>query len=209
MTTPSTRRDPQPLHQGWELAGVLAAGLLICLSLAALTGLGVASSLWGGGWVWPHGTQTMAGVLSGILHGHPGDGLPPDLRGRVASIAPVYVCVVGCELLLLAAGAAAAVLVTRYRRPGDARRGMATRREAADALGIRRLRAAGPLIRPDLYGPDVEVPTLPALVHRLGDAVAAVHRSARSGIPQQSAAGALAAGGAAVGSVVEPSRSPA
>ena len=40
----------------------------------------------------------------------------------------------------------------RYHWPSDARRGMATRTEAAQVLGRSRLRAARTIIRPDLYG---------------------------------------------------------
>jgi hypothetical protein len=44
------------------------------------------------------------------------------------------------------------MLIARHRRPGDLRGGMATRREAEHALGLRTLRAAKAIIRPDRYG---------------------------------------------------------
>lgn len=40
-------------------------GVLLGLGLAALAGLGLASALFGGGWVWPHGTDTVGHVLGG------------------------------------------------------------------------------------------------------------------------------------------------
>jgi hypothetical protein len=74
--------------------------------------------------------------------------------------------VVVAELAAIATGIGLAVLFTRYHQPGDARRGMATRAEAAGVLGISRLRSAREVIRPDLYarhrhlGP--RVPSKPA-----------------------------------------------
>ncbi len=151
MTTLPRRRDPQPIGRGWELAVVAAGGALIAVALAALAGLGVASALWGGGWVWPHGTDTVVRVLGGLLHGHPGRGLPPHQLRRVAGPVLVYVCVAVAELVLLTAAVTTAVLAARYRRPGDARGGMATRREAEQALGLNQLRAGRAVIRPDLF----------------------------------------------------------
>ncbi|WP_097196951.1 conjugal transfer protein [Blastococcus aggregatus] len=151
MTTPPRRRDPQPIGRGWELAVVAAGGTLIAIALAALTGLGVASALWGGGWVWPHSTDTVVRVLGGLLHGQPGRGLPPDQLRQVAGQVPAYACIAAAELVLLSGALTTTVLAVRYRRPGDARGGMATRREAEQALGLRQLRAGRAVIRPDRY----------------------------------------------------------
>ena len=151
MTTPPRRRDPQPIGRGWELAVVAAGGTLIAVALAALAGLGVASALWGGGWVSPHGTDTVARVLGGLLDGHPGRGLPPHQLRQVAGPVPVYGCIAAAELVLLISAVKTSVLVARYWRPGDTRSGMATRREAEQALGLRQLRAGRAVIRPDRY----------------------------------------------------------
>ncbi|WP_209308859.1 conjugal transfer protein [Blastococcus sp. CT_GayMR16] len=151
MTAPFRRRDPQPIARGWELAVAAAGGALIAVALAALVGLGLASALWGGGWVWPQGTETITDVLGGLLNGDPGRGLSPDQLGRVAGPVPVYACVAAAELVLLTAAVITAVLLARHRRPGDARGGMATHREAEQALGLRQLRAGRAVIRPDRY----------------------------------------------------------
>ncbi len=127
-------------------------GALLGLGLAALLGLGVASALWGGGWVWPHGSDVIGHVLGGLLAGRPGRGLPPEQARQVAEPAAVYACVAVCELAWIALSAVAGVSVARYRRPADARGGMASRSEARQVLGLRQLRAAKTLIRPDLYG---------------------------------------------------------
>lgn len=154
MTVPyQRRRDPQPMGQGWEAAAAAIGGALLGAAFAALAGLGVASALWGGGWVWPHGTDTIQHALGGLLQGHPGRGLLPAQEPLVAGRGAVYGCVAGAELLLVALAITAGVFIARYRRPGDARSGMASRSEAAQVLGIGQLREAKVIIRPDLYGP--------------------------------------------------------
>ena len=153
MTSPQQRRDPQPLARGGEVTLVALTGVLMLLALAALAGLGAAAALAGGGWVWPHGVGTGGAVLAGLLTGHPGRGLPPALAGRVPGPAAVYSGVVIAELLTLTVAGVGARLFWRYHRPGDARRGMATRGEAAQVLGRSRLRTARAIIRPDLHGP--------------------------------------------------------
>lgn len=159
---PGRPRDPQPVSRAGETALVALCTALLGLSLAALTGLGLASLVAGGGWVWPHGSATAVRALDGLLTGEPGRGLPPRQVGRLAAPAVIYVAVAVNELALLALIGFGWALAARWYRPGDARRGMATRAEAAEVLGTRRLRAARAILRPDLYGTpraDAERPT--------------------------------------------------
>lgn len=146
------RRDPQPLGRAGETALVGVCAVLLAVSLAALVGLGAASLVAGGGWVWPHGSTAITHTLGGLIAGHPGCGLPAVLARRVPGRVAVYSGVVVAELLLAAVAVAGAVAFTRWHRPGDARGGMATRSEAAAVLGAGRLRSAMAIIRPDLYG---------------------------------------------------------
>jgi hypothetical protein len=181
VTTPPRRRDPQPIGRGWELAVVASGGALIAVALAALSGLGLASALWGDGWVWPHGTDSVARVLGGLLHGDPGRGLPPDQLRRVAGPVPVYACVAVAELVLVTTGVISAVVTSRYRRPGDARGGMATRTEAEQALGLRHLRAGRAVIRPDRYPSTASRRRLRRLLSTGGHAIRGrAHRSVPS-----------------------------
>jgi hypothetical protein len=143
------RRDPQPLGRGWELPIVLVGGAAIAFVLAALVGLGLASVWWGGGWVWPRTTETITRVISGLLHGEPGRALPPDQLRRVAGPVPTYVCVALAELMLVAAAVLGGVGMARYHPRVN---GMASRSEASRALGVRQLRDARSVIRPDRYG---------------------------------------------------------
>lgn len=142
------RRDPVGYTPGWEVAVAVIAGSVLVIGLAALLGLGLAAWLFGGGWVWPHGTSTIGAVLGGLFSGHPGHGLPPVEARWVPAAGAVYGCVVVLELLFIAALAWAAVLIVRRFRND----GMATRWEAQQALGEGRLHEAKAIIRPDLYG---------------------------------------------------------
>jgi hypothetical protein len=145
------RRDPQPASRGGELALIVLAAVLLLLALAALTGLGAAAALFGGGWVWPESQDSTGEVLGGLLSGQPGRGLPARLQDRVPGPGAVYSTVAVATLLTAALTSAGGVLFWRYHRPTDARRGMATRAEAAQVLGRGRLRAARTILRPDLY----------------------------------------------------------
>src|SRR5690349_5612879 len=124
MANRGRQRDPQPLTRQGELALVVIAGIVYGLTWVAMCGLAFSSAVFGGGWFVPAGEDIVA-VMAGLLSGHPGRGLPLDLAARLPNPVAVYACVVGLELLAVAAGIAGAVLVARYRRPGDARRGMA------------------------------------------------------------------------------------
>jgi hypothetical protein len=150
---PGRVRDPQPLGRAGEVALVTLAAVLLVVSLAALAGLGIASLVAGGGWVWPHGASTAGHVLGGLLTGQPGRGLPPAAAAQVASRPIAYTGIALCEVLLGVTAGLGWRLVAGWYRPGDARRGMATRSEAAAVLGVARLRAARSVIRPDLTQP--------------------------------------------------------
>jgi hypothetical protein len=149
MTVPyQRRRDPVGYTAGWEVAVAAIAGAVFAIAFAALLGLGVAALLFGGGWVWPHGTNTIGAVLGGIFTGHPGHGLLAPQASQVPSTATVYLCVSVLELLFIAALTWCCVLTLRRFRND----GMATRWEAQQALGVGQLQDAKAIIRPDLYG---------------------------------------------------------
>jgi type IV secretory pathway TraG/TraD family ATPase VirD4 len=136
-------RDPVTTVHGGEIAFLVLAGTVLAAALTALAGIGAASALFGSGWSWPHVCATGVHELAALVRGQ----RPvPQAAGETAT----YACLVFAELLLLALAITVAVLVARYRRPGDARGGMASRAEAATALGARRLRRARRQLRPDL-----------------------------------------------------------
>jgi hypothetical protein len=141
------RRDPTILTQGWEIAVVVIGIALIAVALAALAGLGCAAALFGRGWVWPYGVDTIGRTLGGLASGQPSRGLPPVDAARAAAPAPTYLCVLAFEAAVIAGGAAAGMAIARRMRND----GMATRRDAEHALGLSELRRARAIIRPDLY----------------------------------------------------------
>lgn len=172
MTVPyHRRRDPVGYTRGWEVAVAAIGGFVFVAGLAALLGLAVAAALFGGGWVWPHGMNSIGAVLGGLLIGRPGRGLAAMTAGRVPGPAAVYPCIAVAELLFFAALAWCGVLVVRRFRND----GMATRWEAKQALGVGQLRAVKAIIRPDLYRSrrDLSRPT----IQTAGIALSVVHRS--------------------------------
>ena len=172
MTVPyNRRRDPVGYTRGWEVAVAAIGGFVFVAGLAALLGLAVAAALFGGGWVWPHGMNSIGAVLGGLLTGRPGRGLAAMTAGRVPGPAAVYPCIAVAELLFLAALAWCGVLIVRRFRND----GMATRLEAKQALGMGQLRAVKAIIRPDLYRSrrDLSRPT----IQTAAIALSVVHRS--------------------------------
>jgi type IV secretion system protein VirD4 len=143
------QRDPTTISAGWETAAFIGAAAATALALAALLGLGTSAALFGHGWVWPTDATTQH-ALAGLLSGHPRRELPASAQARVPGPQAIYACVAASELLAVALIAAGMYCYARYRVPGDARRGMATRSQTRDALGVQNLRAAAPIIRPDL-----------------------------------------------------------
>ncbi|TAM86069.1 MAG: conjugal transfer protein [Jatrophihabitans sp.] len=139
------------MGRGWETALVAVSVAVIAAALAALAGQGLAASLFGGGWVWPPGTRAdLVRALGGLLRGRPGVSLAITDAAKLPGTAAVYICVALAEIITATLVTAAGVTWSRYRRPRDARRGMATRAEALRVLGTIELRRAQPIIRPDL-----------------------------------------------------------
>jgi hypothetical protein len=150
------RRDPAPVGRAGEVALCVVVGVLLVVVFAALAGLGVASAVFGGGWVWPHGTEQIRNALGGLLNGHPGRGLPAHAAARVSGRTAVYAVVAACEVMAAVLIIIAVTWSARWCRPGDPRRGMAARREVRKVLGAQRVRRARRLIRPDLFPPAEE-----------------------------------------------------
>ena len=142
------------MAHGWEFAAAAIGAGLIVIVLAALAGIAVAAELFGGGWVWPHGTDAITRAVNGILTGQPGRGLPRADAAHVANAWATYLCIALCELLLISAATAGGLTIARHLRDD----GMATRHDAERALGMSELRSARAIIRPDLYGLKVGSP---------------------------------------------------
>lgn len=140
------RHDPYPLT--WEIpTGILLLTGLV-LVLGVHVGRGVANWLAGAGWHWPQ-PAAMFSSLPAVITGEPAAGLAA-LTLPLAAPSAVLGLIVATEILLLAAGAALAVVGMRRWGPGRLK-GMATAADAETALGLSRLRRVRRIIRPDLY----------------------------------------------------------
>jgi type IV secretion system protein VirD4 len=147
MRRQGSRVDVQPIS--WELP---AAGALCWLVLAALlmpAGQGTASWLFGGGFVWPHGSLLHS--VGGLLAGHPGQGLAAKDVAQLASIPLIYVIILLAEVVLFTVTVWGVVLWWRHLGP-RAMQGMASRGEVERVLGLSNVRKRRKVIRPDLFG---------------------------------------------------------
>ena len=124
------------------LAGVFLF-LLTPLVVQAIVGWATA-----GAFALPNGHLLEA--YDGLLHGHFGAGLPDGVADALPSDAVMWVLTLVGEVLALGA----AVVVGMWMRDltgTSSRHGLATPSQAAEALGLPRLRKSAAVIRPDLY----------------------------------------------------------
>ena len=174
------RRDPYPWT--WEPALVVGVVVVVGLACGAQVGRSLTNLLVGAGWTWPEAPKSATagpgpGVGSGtgtgdelllapsvfggafwrsvpqVLAGDSTAGLsrPPD---GAAGPGLLWVCVVTVELLVIVA--LGWLTAAGYRRWGPGRvRGMATRVETEQLLGVTRMRSVAAIVRPDLYGANV------------------------------------------------------
>jgi hypothetical protein len=133
---------------------VIGVGMAVfLLAIGAVVAVGVASLVFGGGWVWPSGVAGAASLISGLASGHVTRGLDAPSAQRVPGSAAVWTVVVLVEVIVVAAAILFARVATQVWRPARSPSGIATRAEAAARLGRRRLtRRRAVQIRPDLYG---------------------------------------------------------
>ena len=130
------RHNPYPWT--WELPVGIACAVLLVLALGVHLGNGLAHLTGGHGWTWPATSQlftTLPTVLASSATGNP-DGV----RGWVIAVE-----------LGLVAGLGWAFTIG-WRRWGPSRlKGMATRDQAEQVLGVARLRKVARIVRPDLH----------------------------------------------------------
>ena len=132
------RHNPYPLT--WEIPVGVACGVLLVLAVGVHLGNGLAHVAAGRGWLWPHPSELFAGV--------------PTVLAGAATTGPIGVraWVVAVELVLV--GVLGWAAIAGWRRWGPSRlKGVATRDQAEDVLGLSRLRRVAPVVRPDLNRP--------------------------------------------------------
>ena len=134
----------------------IACAVLLVLVLGAHTGRALANLVAGGGLTFPPVPELFTSLV-GVARGDAAAGLtdpPTDLAGPAALRAWVLATETVVTLLSVTAG------VLAWVRWGPGRiRGMATRTEAEQFLGLTRLRQVRGLVRPDLYPPTKGVRT--------------------------------------------------
>lgn len=89
-------------------------------------------------------------AYDGLLHGTFGAGLPHRVGDALPPDAVMWVLTILGEVLVLAAAGVVGMWM-RDLTGTSSRHGLATPTQAAEALGVPRLRASAAVIRPDLY----------------------------------------------------------
>jgi hypothetical protein len=126
---------------------VLLAGLFFLL-ITPLVVQGIVAWATSGDFALPNGH--LLDAYGGLLHGQFGAGLRRDVAAALPTAAVMWVLTAVGEVLVLGA----AVVIGMWMRDltgTSSRHGLATPTQAAEALGIPRLRTSAEVIRPDLY----------------------------------------------------------
>lgn len=140
-------RDPYPLT--WEIPLLILLLVVTSAALGVHVARGGANLVTGHGWAWPTGTDQVVLSLPAVITGDATAGLATGATG--ASAVALWVSLVLVQLALC--GGMVIGGTYAYTRWGPGRtRGMATRAQAEQLLGLSRLRRNRAIIRPDLYG---------------------------------------------------------
>ena len=141
------RTNPYPFT--WEIPLTATVAMVLLLVLGIHAGRAGANFVAGGGLTLPS-REALFTSVAGVLGGDAGAGLS-GATAHLAGAAAVRVWVAIIETLILAL--IVWVGKVSFDRWGPGRiQGMATRTEAERLLGRSRLRRAGAVVRPDLYG---------------------------------------------------------
>ena len=128
------RHNPYPWT--WEIPVGVGCAVLLVLALGVHLGNGLAHLTTGHDWTWPPASQLFASL--------------PTVLGSPADGVGVHPWIVTVELLLL--GSLAWIAVWAWQRWGPSRlKGVATREQAEQVLGLTRLHKVAGIVRPDLH----------------------------------------------------------
>lgn len=130
------RHNPYPLT--WEIPLGIVCAVLLTFAVGVHLGNGLAHLTAGQPWAWPQSRDLFA-TIPAVLTAEP---KPPAVDPRT--------WIVTVELLLT--GSLGWAGYSTWQRWGPSRlKGMASREQAEQVLGIRRLRTAAAIVRPDLH----------------------------------------------------------
>lgn len=148
MSAGKGRADVPPTT--WEMPAAAAMTWLVAAAALLPGGRGAAALVFGGGWVWPAGSDALLDSIGGLFTGDVGAGLSAGDAALLPGAAAVYAVIGGGVLLLISVTAWAGLLWRRNFGSGS-RTGMADRAEVEAVLGLGRLRKVRGVICPDLY----------------------------------------------------------
>lgn len=145
------RHDPYPWT--WEIPLLVFVVLMLGLAVGVQVGRSVANLLAGAGWTWAVDQAAFWRSIPAVAGGDAGAGLDPGTSSQsdMAPPALVWTGIGIVEVLVLVAAGWAAIWGLQRWGPGRLK-GMATRPEAEQMLGLTRLRKVSSIVRPDLYG---------------------------------------------------------
>lgn len=128
------RHNPHPWT--WEVPVAIACAVLLVLALGVHLGNGLAHLTSGHGWTWPATAQLFTSL--------------PSILNTSTDAVGVRVWIIAIELSLIVSLAWAAGV--SWQRWGPTRlKGVATRDQAEQLLGLTRLHKVAPVVRPDLH----------------------------------------------------------
>ena len=150
MSMERSRRDrftnTAPSAGEVAIAFVLAGIFVFVITPLVVQGIvGWATS---GHYAWPN--KHVLDAYGGLLRGHFGSGLAPAVADALPTDAVMWVLALVGEVVAIGA----TVVVATWMRDltgASSRHGLATATQAAEALGLPRLRKSAAVIRPDLY----------------------------------------------------------
>ena len=146
------RHDPYPWT--WEIPLLVCVLLVLGLAVGVQLGRSLANLLAGAGWTWPVDQATFWRTIPAVAGGDAAVGLRAQTAGTADDLASpglVWTGIGIVELVMLIGAGWVAVWALRRWGPGRLK-GMATRVEAEQMLGLTRLRKVSSIVRPDLYG---------------------------------------------------------
>ena len=128
------RHNPHPWT--WEVPVAIACAVLLVLALGVHLGNGLAHLTSGHGWTWPATAQLFTSL--------------PSILNAPTEAVGVRAWIIAIELALF--GSLAWTAVWGWQRWGPARlKGVATRDQAEQVLGLTRLHKVAGVVRPDLH----------------------------------------------------------
>ena len=152
MSMERSRRDRFATHTvplTWEVPAALTAVVLVLVVATPLIVQTLVAWMVAGTFAWP--SNHLGEALLGLLHGHFGHGLAPRPASQLPSDVLMWVLSAVGEVVVLGTIAVVALWMRDLVGGGKARHGLATSAQAAESLGLPRLRKSARVIRPDLY----------------------------------------------------------